>query len=161
MPTSPMTFTPLWAVTGCRSFLRADRYATTTASVNPVYILKAWKYHVMYGPAVRESSGYVYQNSIVPGSPPWHPNPGKSALLCVTTSGILKLLFSQNNNKIEETTVELENVNSSEDHITHASISSDRSKCSPFISMYHGAKQVQTHSSSRSQPHRNTSRSCA
>lgn len=82
----------------------------------------------MYGPAVRQGSTYKYENSVVPGFPPWHPNPGKSALLCVTTSGFLKLFFSQNNNKHEESIVELENVNSSEDRITHASFGSDRSK---------------------------------
>jgi len=82
----------------------------------------------MYGPAVREGTTYKYENSIVPSFPPWHPNHGKSALLCVTTSGILKLFFSQNNNRVEESTVELENVNSSEDRITHASLTSDRSR---------------------------------
>lgn len=89
----------------------------------------------MYGPAVRQGSSYKYENSVVPGFPPWHPNPGKSALLCVTTSGILKLFFSQNNNKHEEAMVELENVNSSEDRITHASFSSDKSKSEhlPFL----------------------------
>lgn len=82
----------------------------------------------MSGPAVREGSTYKYETSIVPSFPPWHPNHGKSALLCVTTSGVLKLFFSQNNNKVEESTVELENVTSSDYSITHASITSDRSK---------------------------------
>jgi mediator of RNA polymerase II transcription subunit 16 len=60
-----------------------------------------------------------------------HPNPAKSALLCVTTNGLLKLLFSANNNKIEETTMELESVTSSDDLITHASISSCKSELRP------------------------------
>ncbi|KAB5536492.1 RNA polymerase II mediator complex subunit Sin4 [Coniochaeta sp. 2T2.1] len=85
------------------------------------------QYHVMYGPAVREGNAYKYETSIVPGFPPWHPNPGKSALLCVTASGTVKLFFQQNSNKHELVTVESENVNSSEDRITHASLSSDRS----------------------------------
>ena len=58
---------------------------------------------------------------------PFHPNPGKSALLCITTNGLLKLFFSQNNNRIEETDIELENITSSDDLITHASICSDKS----------------------------------
>jgi hypothetical protein len=94
------------------------------------------QYYVAYGPAVRQGSAYKYENSIVPGFPPFHPNPGKSALLCVTTSGVLKLFYSQNNNKHEEATVELDNVNSSGDRITHASLNSDRSKSQCLLPFY-------------------------
>lgn len=73
-------------------------------------------------------SEYRYEHTISPAFGPWHPNPGKSAFLCVTTNGTLKLLFSQNNNRVEETSVELvESVTSSDDVITHASLRSDKS----------------------------------
>jgi mediator of RNA polymerase II transcription subunit 16, fungi type len=84
------------------------------------------QFHVMYGPAVWTNSEYKFDNTIIASSGPWHPNSGKSALLCVTTGGFLKLLFSQNNNRIEETSLELESVTSSDDLITHASICSDK-----------------------------------
>ncbi|KAK0633513.1 mediator complex, subunit Med16 [Immersiella caudata] len=84
------------------------------------------QFHVMYGPAVWTNSEYKFENTIIASSGPWHPNSGKSALLCVTTGGFLKLLFSQNNNRIEETSLELESVTSSDDLITHASICSDK-----------------------------------
>ncbi|KAK0656360.1 RNA polymerase II mediator complex subunit Sin4 [Cercophora newfieldiana] len=84
------------------------------------------QFHVMYGPAVWSTTEYKIENTILASSGPWHPNSGKSALLCVTAGGFLKLLFSQNNNRIEETSLELESVTSSDDLITHASICSNR-----------------------------------
>ena len=117
------------------------------------------QYHVMYGPAFREGNAYKYETSVVPGFPPWHPNPGKSALLCVTTSGVVKLFFQQNNNKHEFITVDMENVNSSEDRITHASLTSDRSK-SDSCSSWHCAlaHALQLHFLLRSQLLRSSSK---
>lgn len=85
------------------------------------------KFHIAHGPATWMQSEYRYEHTISPAFGPWHPNPGKSALLCVTTNGLLKLLFSQNNNRIEETALELESVTASDDLITHASLCSDKS----------------------------------
>lgn len=82
----------------------------------------------MYGPAVREAGNYKYENSIVPAFSPWHPNPGKGALLCVTTNGVLKLFFAQNSGKIEEANLDLESSTSPDEMITHASLCSDRSE---------------------------------
>ncbi|KAK0730489.1 RNA polymerase II mediator complex subunit Sin4 [Lasiosphaeris hirsuta] len=84
------------------------------------------QFHVMYGPAVWTQNEYKFENSVNHAYGPWHPNMGKSALLCITTNGSLKLLFSQNSNRIEETSLELESVTSSDDLITHASICSDK-----------------------------------
>lgn len=46
--------------------------------------------------------------------------------MCVTTNGSLKLFFTQNNARLEETAIELESVTSSDDLITHASLCSDK-----------------------------------
>ncbi|GJC99681.1 RNA polymerase II mediator complex subunit Sin4 [Colletotrichum higginsianum] len=85
------------------------------------------QYYVSHGPAVRDGNQYRYESSFVHAYGPWHPNPSKSALLCVTTNGHLKMFWAQNNNKIEETTLELESVNSSDDLVTHAALHSDKS----------------------------------
>jgi mediator of RNA polymerase II transcription subunit 16 len=129
----------LQAVVGCYWLPLASssrQVVKPLASPRDYVLTPRQQYYVMYGPAVRQGSTYKYENSVVPGFPPWHPNPGKSALLCITTSGVLKLFFSQNNNKHEESTAELENVNSSEDRITHASLSSDRSKFDSLSSVH-------------------------
>lgn len=59
---------------------------------------------------------------------PNHPNPSKSAFICVTTNGLLKIFWSQNNGKAEETTLELESATSADDLITHAAACSDKSE---------------------------------
>ncbi|KAK1718770.1 RNA polymerase II mediator complex subunit Sin4 [Colletotrichum acutatum] len=84
------------------------------------------QYWVSHGPAVKDGNQYRYESSFVRAGGPWHPNPSKSALLCVTTNGHLKMFWAQNNNKIEETLLELESVNSSDDLITHAALHSDK-----------------------------------
>lgn len=73
-------------------------------------------------------SEYRYDRAVYPPVGPCHPNPTKSALVCVTTNGLLKLLYPQNNNQMEETAMELESVTSSDDLITHAAVCSDKSK---------------------------------
>ncbi|KAK3996902.1 hypothetical protein QBC44DRAFT_355200 [Cladorrhinum sp. PSN332] len=83
-------------------------------------------YNAQHGPARWTGQEYRYNMSITAAFAPWHPNMGKSAFLCVTTNGMLKLLFSQNNTRIEETALELESITSSDDLITHASICSDK-----------------------------------
>jgi mediator of RNA polymerase II transcription subunit 16 len=90
-------------------------------------------WHVVYSPAVRtgDRKTYDYKTTVVPCPKPFHPNQGKSALVCVTTNGFLKLFFSQNNNRMEESTIELDNVTSSDDLITHASLISDRELTDP------------------------------
>lgn len=45
----------------------------------------------------------------------------------MTTSGMLKMFWAQTNNKMEETIVELESVNASDDLVTHAAMASDKS----------------------------------
>lgn len=82
--------------------------------------------NVVYGPAVRENDKYQYNHNINQAFGPWHPNPAKSSLVCVTSSGMLHLFFSQNSNQVQEIHVEMESVASSDDLITHAAICSER-----------------------------------
>lgn len=82
----------------------------------------------MYGPAVKHGNNYAYETSFVHATGPNHPTSNKSALFCVTSGGLLKMHWSQATNKMEETTMELESVNSSEEAITHAAFASDKSR---------------------------------
>ena len=59
---------------------------------------------------------------------PCHPNHSKSAFVCITTNGLLRVLWAQNNGKWFESHTELESVVSSDDLITHAAICSDKSR---------------------------------
>ncbi len=76
---------------------------------------------------MREGNNYSYDNTFLPAFGPHHPNSTKSALLCVTISGSLKLFFSQSNNKVQEVALELESITTSDDLITHASLCSEKS----------------------------------
>ncbi|KND89513.1 Mediator of RNA polymerase II transcription subunit 16 [Tolypocladium ophioglossoides CBS 100239] len=83
-------------------------------------------YNVMYGPANKQGSSYHYESSFVHAGGPSHPHSSKSALFCVTIGGMLKMIWSQNNNRMEETIVELESVNASDELVTHAALASDK-----------------------------------
>ncbi|KAI1504605.1 RNA polymerase II mediator complex subunit Sin4 [Biscogniauxia marginata] len=101
------------------------------------------RFHPIYAPAVKSGKGteYIFEPSGLPSMGPSHPNPNKSALVCITTNGLLKMFWSQNNNKIEETTLGLESVTSADDLITHAAVCSDKTK-SIFIAMATTSKQL-------------------
>lgn len=58
---------------------------------------------------------------------PSHPDYRKSALICLTTSGDLRLFWPQSDGKWYETVSEIESVASSNDLITHAAICADKS----------------------------------
>lgn len=94
----------------------------------PLQVPNQVQFNITYGPAVRENGKYQYNNHIVQAGGPWHPNPQKSALVCVTANGFLKLFYSQNSNNLQETQLEMESVTSSDDLITHAAMCSDRGK---------------------------------
>ncbi|KAJ2971586.1 hypothetical protein NQ176_g7619 [Zarea fungicola] len=91
-------------------------------------------FNVLYGPAVRPPSkpntkpntSYLYESSFIHAVGPHHPHTSKSALLCVTMSGLLKMYWSQNNARIEETTMELESICSSDELVTHAALATDK-----------------------------------
>jgi mediator of RNA polymerase II transcription subunit 16, fungi type len=98
------------------------------------------QYNVLHGPATREqnrdgTSRFKYDSSFMHNFGPFHPNPSKSALLCVTTNGLLRLYWTQNTGRMEETPLELENISISDDLLTHASICSDRSELQAVPSM--------------------------
>ncbi|KAH7196805.1 mediator complex, subunit Med16 [Fusarium flagelliforme] len=83
-------------------------------------------YHVMYGPANKQGNGYTYENSFVHHGGPSHPTAAKSALLTITTHGVLRMFWSQANGRIEETTIELESISASDELITHAAFTSEK-----------------------------------
>ncbi|RYP28860.1 hypothetical protein DL767_007018 [Monosporascus sp. MG133] len=89
------------------------------------------KLNPVYGPAVKnEANNYHYDTTSVPSNPPWHPYPNRSAFICVTTNGVLKMFWVSDKGKIEETTLELESVTSADDLVTHAAICGDfKNKC--------------------------------
>ncbi|KAL2020886.1 hypothetical protein VTK56DRAFT_7877 [Thermocarpiscus australiensis] len=103
-----------------------DLHAVVGCYWLPLGMMPGKQAHIVHGPAIWSQSEYRYKQTIYPAFGPWHPNPSKSALLCVTTNGLLKLLFSQNNNRMDETALELESVVSSDDLITHASMCTDK-----------------------------------
>ncbi|OAA48761.1 Mediator of RNA polymerase II transcription subunit 16 [Metarhizium rileyi] len=83
-------------------------------------------FHVTYGPANKNGNAYQYENSFVHPAGPNHPHSAKSALFCVNFGGILKMYWSQNNGRMEETTMELESINTSDELVTHAAFASDK-----------------------------------
>jgi len=82
----------------------------------------------MYGPANKQGHSYHYESCFLHANGPSHPHSSKSALLCVTIGGMLKMYWSQNNNRTEETIMELESVNSSDELVTHAAFASEKSE---------------------------------
>ena len=125
---------PWWAATGFHSCRRASRYVYLAAPTDgrlAGFLTSGSQYNVLHGPALREGNNYKYESTYVHAFGPYHPNPAKSAMLCVTANGFLKLFFPQNNNKIQETPLELESVTTSDDLITHASMCSEKSEHGP------------------------------
>lgn len=82
----------------------------------------------MYGPANKQGNMYQYESSFLHALGPCHPHSAKSALFCMTMNGMLKMYWSQNNGRMEETTMELESVNTTDELVTHAAFSSDKSR---------------------------------
>ncbi|RCI15524.1 hypothetical protein L249_3518 [Ophiocordyceps polyrhachis-furcata BCC 54312] len=80
------------------------------------------QYNIIHGPARRHGSTYQYETSFSYASGPSHPHLSKSALLCVTMGGMLKMYWWQSNNRMEETLMELESVNSSDEVLANDSI---------------------------------------
>ncbi|KAH6719322.1 mediator of RNA polymeras-like protein II transcription subunit 16 [Leptodontidium sp. MPI-SDFR-AT-0119] len=81
---------------------------------------------ILHGPGVKEGPIYRYEASQAPILGPCHPVHSKSAFVCVTTNGLLRVLWQQNNNKWHESHTELESIVSSDDLITHAAICPDK-----------------------------------
>ncbi|KAI0484923.1 RNA polymerase II mediator complex subunit Sin4 [Xylariaceae sp. FL0804] len=100
-------------------------------------------FYLLYGPAVKTDNGSEYRidSSPVPCTGPYHPNPTRSALVCVTTNGLLKLFWNQFDGKPEESTLELEGVTSADDLVTHAAMCADKSR-NIFIAMATKSQQL-------------------
>lgn len=84
-------------------------------------------YNVMFGPANKTERGYQYDSSFVHAEAPSHPQPMRSALLTVTTGGMLKMFWMQVNNRPEETRLELESMSMTDELITHAAFAAEKS----------------------------------
>ncbi|KAN0117358.1 mediator of RNA polymerase-like protein II transcription subunit 16 [Hyaloscypha variabilis] len=82
--------------------------------------------NIFHGPGVKEGSNYRYEAQQGPVLGPCHPSPSKSAFVCLTTNGLLRLLWPQNTGKWCESHSELESIVSSDDLITHAAICPDK-----------------------------------
>jgi mediator of RNA polymerase II transcription subunit 16 len=96
-------------------------------SVNqPLMGIKA----VIHSLAIKTAEDYRYEMAQTVSFGPCYPHPQKSALICLTTNGVLRLLWPQNDGKWNESTSEIESVVSSNDLITHASICADKSTSS-------------------------------
>ncbi|KAI0007080.1 RNA polymerase II mediator complex subunit Sin4 [Xylariaceae sp. FL0662B] len=111
----------------------------TAPAANP----RAAPFTPFYAPAVKHANGnnYSFQMTPIASTGPCHPHHNKSALICITTNGLLKLFFGQNNNQINDTSVELDSVTSADDLVTHAAVCSDRTK-TIFIAMATMSKQL-------------------
>lgn len=83
-------------------------------------------YNIIHGPARKHGNTYQYETSFLHAGGTNHPHSSKSALLCVTMGGMLKMYWSQNNGRIEETLKEIESVNSTDELVTHAALASDK-----------------------------------
>jgi mediator of RNA polymerase II transcription subunit 16 len=97
-------------------------------------------YNVLYGPATREGNTFRYESSFVNASGLNYQNSTRSAFFCLTASGMLKMFWYQVNNTIEETTMELDSVNTSDDRVTHAAMASD--KKSLLVAVATASKQL-------------------
>ncbi len=73
------------------------------------------------------SNEYTYEAASAEAFGPSMPQAGKSALICITTNGILRLLYSSDpqSYKWKDLHHEIDNIVSSDDQITHASICAD------------------------------------
>ncbi|KAL3428047.1 RNA polymerase II mediator complex subunit sin4-like protein [Phlyctema vagabunda] len=98
---------------------------------------------IAYGPAVKDGSAFKYESTQAPIHGPYHPINTKSAFVCVTTNGILRVLYPQVNGKWNDTQQELESIVSSEDLITHASIKPDKTNIL-LIAFATASKQLRT-----------------
>ena len=107
------------AIVGCH-WLQANVSTVGEKAARPAY-------NVMFGPATKGDRGYKYESSFVHAEGPSHPQPGRSALLTVTASGMLKMFWMQANSRPEETRLELENIAAADEVITHAAFASEKS----------------------------------
>ena len=107
------------------------------------------QYSALYGPAVlvqpedAKALGeglYKHETSYTKVLGPCHPHGSRSALISITTNGLFRLMFQTNNNRFEETAIELESITSSDDLITHAAVCNDRNTL--LIALATSSKQL-------------------
>ncbi|KAK4154621.1 hypothetical protein C8A00DRAFT_14256 [Chaetomidium leptoderma] len=135
-----ITINQTYPVRRCETDVADDLHAIVGCYWLPVGMPQNKQYHLIHGPAIKNQSEYRYEHQFYQAFGPWHPLPGKSAFLCVTTNGSLKLFFMQHNARMEETAIELESVTSSDDLITHASLCSDKNNL--LVALATASKQL-------------------
>ncbi|KAI1000695.1 hypothetical protein K3495_g7503 [Podosphaera aphanis] len=107
--------------------LTDDLYTVAGSYWLPLAPIPPGRPAIINGPATNEGGSYRYEASQAPILGPCHPNHHKSAFVFVTTNGLLKLLWPQNN-KWRDIHTELESIMSSDDLITHAAICPDKNQ---------------------------------
>ncbi|KAI6785601.1 Mediator of RNA polymerase II transcription subunit-like protein [Emericellopsis cladophorae] len=85
-------------------------------------------FNVSYGPATKAGGGkdWSYESSFIQADTVSHPQGGRSALLTVTTGGMVKMFWMQGSNQPEETRLELESFGNSDEIITHAAFAAEK-----------------------------------
>jgi mediator of RNA polymerase II transcription subunit 16 len=115
----------LQSLAGCHWLPVAASNPNTSSAAGSAGIRQS--YNVMFGPATRNPNGsYHYESSFIHAEGPSHPLPARTALLTVSMGGTLKMLFMQMNNKLEETTLELESISTVNEIVTHAAFASEK-----------------------------------
>jgi mediator of RNA polymerase II transcription subunit 16 len=79
----------------------------------------------MYFPAVKTEGQFQYGGTNHKPFGPFHPIPGKSALVTVTVNGVLRLVYQLFDPRWGHVQAEIDNIMSSDHLITHASFCSD------------------------------------
>lgn len=91
--------------------------------------------------AVKTSSqGYRYEaagaDAFGPSLPLNHTLRMKSAFICVTATGLIRLFWPQDAYSWQETNAEIEGIVSSDDLITHASLCADQGRTLSIVALY-------------------------
>ncbi|KAI9759075.1 MAG: mediator complex subunit [Chaenotheca gracillima] len=82
--------------------------------------------YATYRPAVNRGAGYEYAMLQKKLLGPFHPHQSRSALVCVTRGGVVRLVYQAPDSAWLEARTELENISSSDNVLSHGSMCSDQ-----------------------------------
>lgn len=88
-------------------------------------ILTGWK-PLIYTKATKTDEGWRFDSIPSTSQGPSYPNPQRSALVTLSTNGLLKLLYYQADRKWHEASLEIKSIVSSDELIMHATICADK-----------------------------------
>lgn len=115
----------LQSLAGCFWLPVATSTPTTSSVAAPAGNRQS--YNVLFGPATKNPNGsYHYESSFMHAEAPSHPLQARTALLTVSVSGVLKMIFMQLNNKLEEVSIELECISTGDETVTHAAFAAEK-----------------------------------